>query len=90
MGEVGHSLSIERRSGRGMGKAYVQRIETGESTNFSPRKLQALALGLDVLKGELFARVRGVVRSEIDALEENFSLNSGNFRPIGKRTSLEF
>jgi transcriptional regulator with XRE-family HTH domain len=61
---------VERRAGHRIGRTYINRIEIGESTNPSPRKLQALAIGLGVLEEELFARVRGVVRSELDSLEE--------------------
>jgi transcriptional regulator with XRE-family HTH domain len=72
--ERGWSLDeVERRSARSgykIGRTHINRIELGESTNPSPKKLQALAVGLDVLEEELFARVRGVARSEIDGLEE--------------------
>ena len=61
---------VERRSGHRIGRTYINRIETGESTNPSPKKLQALALGLGVLEEELFARARGAVIDQRTELEE--------------------
>jgi len=80
--ERGWSLEeVQRRSGNRIGRTYINRIEIGESTNPSPRKLQALARGLDVLEEELFARVRGVVRSEADGLEEKLLLKFRQLPP---------
>jgi transcriptional regulator with XRE-family HTH domain len=65
--ERGWSLAeVEQRSGGGIGRTHINRIETGEATNPSPRKLQALARGLDVSEDELFERARGVDTNEKD------------------------
>ncbi len=50
---------VSARSGGGIGKTHVSRIENGLSINPSPAKLQALARGLGVSEEEIFAVARG-------------------------------
>ncbi len=63
-------VEVERRSGHSIGRTHINRIENGEQTNPSPRKLQALARGLGVTEEELFAHARGAVLTEPAAREE--------------------
>ena len=84
--ERGWSLvEVERRSGRGISRTHINQIEIGEQTNPSPQKLQALARGLDVLEEELFARARGVVRSETSALEEKLLIKFRQLPPAWQK-----
>lgn len=58
--EKGFSLTdVQRQSGGQITDAYVSRIENGHILNVSPKKLQALAKGLQVPEDEIFNIARG-------------------------------
>ncbi len=64
--------AVERQSGRRGNKiasSYVSRIENGvaDPTGITPKKLEALALGLDVPEADIFAIARG----QVPPIDEN-------------------
>lgn len=58
------------RRGNRIAGTYVSRIENEIATNPSPKKLSALALGLNVPEDEVFAAARGKSLRGPDAREE--------------------
>lgn len=54
---------VSNRSGGGIGRTHINRIENGEAHGVSVEKLRALAKGLGVLEEEIFAVARGKTTS---------------------------
>jgi transcriptional regulator with XRE-family HTH domain len=50
---------VSNRSGGGIGRTHINRIENGEAHGVSVEKLRALAKGLGVSEEEIFAVARG-------------------------------
>jgi transcriptional regulator with XRE-family HTH domain len=61
---------VARRSKGGIAQSHINRIKNGEVTNPTPRKLQALAMGLGVPEEEVFDKVRGVDDSAASVVGE--------------------
>lgn len=57
------SYAVERYSGGAISQSHAYRIATGAVTTPSAKSLKALAKGLSVPEGELFAVARGITES---------------------------
>lgn len=79
--EKGLSLvDVSARSGGAVGRTHINRIENGFTTNPSPRKLRALAVGLGVPEEELFAVARGRMPANKDDADGFGRLRAGGCR----------
>ncbi len=65
---------VQRRAGGTISKGYICDIRNGLEVSLTVKKLQALAIGLDVPEDELFAIARGAVSSQHDPDTSRFSL----------------
>ena len=54
------AVDLERNSGGEISDSYVSRIESGQVTNVSPEKLDALAKGLGVPADDIYRIARGL------------------------------
>ncbi len=74
--ERGFSLLAVARNSQGqISDAYVSRIENGFILNVTPKKLRALARGLQVSEDEIFQVARGIASKDVpDAVETRLIL----------------
>jgi transcriptional regulator with XRE-family HTH domain len=87
--EKGFSLlDVQRNSRSQIAGSYVSRIENGiaDANGVTPKKLQALALGLQVSEEEVFAIARGKSPNEPDIEKEKmwqvYNELSERYRPV--------
>jgi transcriptional regulator with XRE-family HTH domain len=87
--EKGFSLLAVQRNSRGqIAGSYVSRIENGiaDAEGVTPKKLQALAVGLQVPEDEIFAVARGQSMSGDLTLEETRLLHCFRSIPLERKT----
>lgn len=79
---------VQRLSGNQIANSYVSRIENGiaDAEGVTPKKLQALARGLQISEEEIFAVARGKSPNEPDIEKEKvwqaYSELSERYRPV--------
>lgn len=89
--EKGFSLTdVQRNSRNQIASSYVWKIENkvADADGVTPKKLQALALGLQVSEDEIFAIARGKSLNEeeaIDAEMANYSSRVKKLKPQQRR-----
>jgi transcriptional regulator with XRE-family HTH domain len=76
------TYAVERMSGGEISQSQVSRIRNGGSKNPSAETLKALAKGLGVVEGELFAVIRGKNLSPVDFVHEKLTQIDVTYRNL--------
>lgn len=87
-------LDVERRArqfGHEIAGSYVNRIENeiADAGGVTPKKLQALAIGLDVSEDEIFAVARGKSLSGAEAFDSEIAVLFNGFDELTDEDKLE-